>query len=387
MGALVDCLIEQCQWPSVLEWAERWIALGHVPEPAYRALMLANAERGDRARIANVYQRCRELLFEELGAQPSEQTRQLFERLSRGERVLPRHGVEAQQSATGSATVEDQRPAPGVPPFQGLQRFDEADAERFFGREVITARVLERLRVEPFLAVIGASGSGKSSIVRAGVVATLRHQVDADCAWVIRVLTPTMHPLEALAGALARDARSTTVTANLLSDLAADPRSLNLFLQDNPLAGQRALLVVDQFEELFTLCHDPYEREAFVDNLLGACDVGASTTVLIALRADFYAHCADYPDLRQALADHQEYVGPMDPDDMRRAIELPAARGDWSLQPGLVDLLLRDAGEEPCALPLLSHPPLETWQRRRARSLLLHGYHAHRDAPSANAAR
>ena len=76
------------RWPEVLEWAERWIAVGHVPEPAYRALMLAHSERGDRARIATVYRRCRELLFEEFGAQPSEQTRELFERLSRGERGL-----------------------------------------------------------------------------------------------------------------------------------------------------------------------------------------------------------------------------------------------------------------------------------------------------------
>src|ERR671938_1213994 len=98
IGRLLECLIAMRRWPEVLEWAERWIAVGDVPEPAYRALMLAHSERGDRARIATVYQRCRELLFEELGAQPSQQTRELFERLSRGEAglasiALDQHGA------------------------------------------------------------------------------------------------------------------------------------------------------------------------------------------------------------------------------------------------------------------------------------------------------
>jgi hypothetical protein len=152
--------------------------------------------------------------------------------------------------------------------------------------------------------------------------------------------------------------------AHLLHELGRDPYGLQRFLGQARSAGRRALLVVDQFEEVFTVCRDEFEREAFVENVLAAAQLGAAS-VVIALHADFYPHCARYASLRQAIAQHQEYVGPMSPAELRRAIEMPAARGGWSFEPGLVDLLLRDVGEEPGALPLLSHALLETWHRRR----------------------
>src|SRR5438132_590971 len=192
--------------------------------------------------------------------------------------------------------------------------------------------------------------------------------------WVVRVLTPGIHTLDALAFALSRDGHSTGAIRLVLDQLTADPRGLRFWFDHNLAADRHALLVVDQFEELFTLCRDPFEREAFVDNLLEASQAGRMATVLIALRADFYPHCAQYADLRHALAEHQEYVGPMSAEELRRAIELPAHRGDWKLEPGLVDLFLRDVGEEPGALPLLSHALLETWRRRRGRTLTLQAY-------------
>jgi len=152
------------------------------------------------------------------------------------------------------------------------------------------------------------------------------------------------------------------------------------------------LLAIDQFEELFTLCQDEAERKAFIDNLLYAAGAGRTESeqagggddglviVVIALRADFYAHCAPYPDLRQALSQRQEYIGPMNAAELHQAIEKPAQRGGWSLEPGLVDLLLHDIGAEegkqpePGALPLLSHALLETWERRRGRTLTISGY-------------
>jgi hypothetical protein len=165
------------------------------------------------------------------------------------------------------------------------------------------------------------------------------------------------------------------IRATLLEALARDPRALRCQLQQIAGVGQRSLVVVDQFEELFTLCHDAFEREAFVDNLLGLIEAGGRPVgIVIALRADFYAHCAQYPDLRRALAEHQEYLGPMGPEELRWAIEGPAKRAGWDLEPGLVDLLLRDVGEEPGALPLLSHALLETWHNRRGRRLTVRGY-------------
>ena len=154
---------------------------------------------------------------------------------------------------------------------------------------------------------------------------------------------------------------------------------MNLFIKrlNQPRNGLRGLLVVDQFEEVFTLCRSEERRTSFIDNLLTASlEVDGPTVIVIALRADFYGHCAGHLRLREALAQQQEYIGVMSDEELRCAIEEPARRGQWELEPGLVDLLLHDVGHEPGALPLLSHALLETWQRRRGRTMTLSGYAA-----------
>jgi len=287
----------------------------------------------------------------------------------------------------------EEPPAPGEPPYKGLQFFGEADAGWFFGRDETTARLAEDVREQRVLAVVGASGSGKSSIIRAGLLPALRRATDAR--WEIAVITPTVHPLEALAVGLTRGSESVTAAATLTDDLSRDSRSLHLYIRrfllpsPAPLSGRgvggevevRFLLVVDQFEELFTLCRHEAERRAFVDNLLYAVEAeGGATTVVIALRADFYDHLAPYVALREAVAKHQEYIGPMSADELRLAIEEPARRGGWEFVPGLVDLMLHDVGAgagqqpEPGALPLLSHALLETWKRRRGNTMTMRGY-------------
>lgn len=276
-------------------------------------------------------------------------------------------------------------PSLGLCPYKGLNYFDEADADLFAGREALTSRLVERLLSLAsgasqgevcLLAVVGASGSGKSSLVRAGLVPALRWN-KASVDWNILVLTPTAHPLESLAVQLSEEDGPVAATARLIDDLAEDARSLHLAIrrQMASLNGSRFLLVVDQFEELFALCHAEDERIAFINNLLAAAsDPDGSAIVVITLRADFYAQCAEYPNLREALARHQVYIGAMSDDELQRAIEEPARRGRWELEPGLVELLLHDAGHEPGALPLLSHALMETWQRRRGRNLTLSGY-------------
>ena len=372
MDLLIDRLIEERRWPLVLEWGERWVALGNAPEAAFRGLMLAHSELGDRTRVAAVYRRCREAVFEEVGGQPSQQTRELFERLSRGERAVLAV-ADGRASAELNALESEEPPAPGKPPFQGLQYFEEADADRFFGREHVVERLVDRLQAERFLILVGASGSGKSSVVRAGLVPTLRRRIGfVD---VVHVLTPTARPLEMLAARLAGSTSSPVTSFTLLEALAHDPRSMRLHLRRTVPPGGRALLVVDQFEELFTLCRDPFDREAFTDNLLAASnDLDAPCAVVLTLRADFYAHCAQHAELAEAVAHHQEYLGPMTAEELRRTIEGPAERGGWSFEAGLVDLLLREVGEEPGALPLLSHALLETWRRRRGVHLTFRGY-------------
>ncbi len=326
-------------------------------------------------------------------------------------------GLAAEYPPLQPADAVEEPPAPGAAPFKGLHYFDEADAGLFFGRELLVARIVGRLREAlasspssgvgrgggRFLAlIVGASGSGKSSLVRAGVIPALkRGEALADgtlppegCErWRVHLFTPGPHPLESLALSLTREAESVTAAATLADDLTRDERALHLYvrrLMSPEEAGNRLLLVVDQFEELFTLARDEAEQRAFVDNLLyaagsptperparsgeGAGGGGGPTVVIITLRADFYAHCARFPNLREALSRHQEYIGAMTQEELRRAIEEPAREGEWSFEPGLVDLLLQDVGDEPGALPLLSHALLETWKRRRGRMLTFTGY-------------
>lgn len=276
---------------------------------------------------------------------------------------------------------EEEPPAPGEPPYKGLQYFDISDAEWFFGREKITTRLVEMVQTQRFLAVVGASGSGKSSVVRAGLVPRLKRI--APDVWQIHVITPSTHPLESLAVSLTHSSESVTATATLMDDLRKEPRSLHLYVQ-KALAGkkgQRLLLIVDQFEELYTLSRDEAERKVFVDNLLYAAGIaGGATTVVIALRADFYDHLAKKAELREAVANHQIYIGAMNAEELRQAIEEPAQRGGWEYSPGLVDLMLHDVGAregqlpEPGALPLLSHALLETWKRRRGNLMNLRAY-------------
>src|SRR5215510_14247941 len=306
-------------------------------------------------------------------------------------RFVPALGLEEEPKAVArlldlAANIRrEDAPALGLCPYKGLNYFDEADADLFVGRETLTNKLVERIlsltssssaNKTRFLAVVGASGSGKSSLVRAGLVSALRwNKKSAD--WHIHILTPTAHPLESLAESLTSENASVSATAALMDDLARDERSLQIFARRklSSVKNARLLLVIDQFEELFTLCRSEEEREASIRSLLTASsDTDGVVAVVITLRADFYAHCANYIQLREALAQNQEYIGAMDIKELRQAIEVPAQRGRWEFEPGLVDLLLHEVGHEPGALPLLSHALLETWQRRRGRMMTLSGY-------------
>src|SRR6266498_2004427 len=262
-----------------------------------------------------------------------------------------------------SARQED-APAPGFAPYKGLLFFDEADADLFFGREVLITHLSDRVAdlasdaSTRLLAVVGASGSGKSSLMRAGLAVTLKR-----AGWDVHIFTPTANPQRVL--------------GSTLEDISKKD-------------SQPTLILVDQFEETFTLCRDESERITFIEKLLalatplpmGEGRRGDGITVVLALRADFYSHCAQYPYLRQAVAAEQEYIGQMTTEELRRAIQEPAHRGGWDFESGLVDLLLQDigaqgAGEpEPGALPLLSHALLATWERRRGKTFTIEGYRA-----------
>jgi formylglycine-generating enzyme required for sulfatase activity len=282
-------------------------------------------------------------------------------------------GIERRMAGTSGLL----KPETGESPYMGLRYFDISDSDLFYGREILTRELAERVSKESFLAIVGASGSGKSSVARAGLIPAWEKENERGT---VHVITPTARPLESLAASLTRESESVTATSTFMDDLQKEARSLRLYVRKmlSSSGDTNLLLVVDQFEETFTLCKDPDERKAFIENLLSLADEDAernAARVVLTLRADFYHHCAEYEGLRLALEKHQAYIGAMTPDELREAITAPAEKNGWDFQPGLVDLILQDVGTEPGALPLLSHALLETWKRRQGRTLTLQGYH------------
>ncbi|RKT09228.1 WD-40 repeat-containing protein [Streptomyces sp. 1114.5] len=278
-------------------------------------------------------------------------------------------------------------------PYRGLAPFGPEDARFFFGRERLTAelvaRVSAKLSLDGPIVLVGPSGAGKSSLLRAGLLPTLdRGLPGAEDAWrwPRAVITPGEHPLSRLAAVLADllPGAPGTHREALLDALTVHPESI----ADPPADGSRLLLVVDQFEELFTACKDEQEREAFIRALSALCSRTERgrpprAVVLLGLRADFYGHCAAYPALHAALKASQVLVGPMLPEELRDAVEKPARLAGLRVEQGLVALLLQDLRtrnderrDTVTALPLLSHALLATWQKRTGRVLTLAGYQA-----------
>jgi len=255
-------------------------------------------------------------------------------------------------------------------PFKGLATFDPSDADYFFGRERLVAEMVARLVGASFLGVVGPSGSGKSSAVRAGLMPGLAAGVlPGSDRWARAVMRPGEHPIPELEQAL----RSVT-TGRRRSRRVADGDAIHRALQ--ALGDDRRLvLLVDQFEEVFTSCRNEDERTAFVSALVRlARDRESRAVVVLAIRADFYGRCAEYPELAELLASNHVLVGPMAEEELKRAIILPARRVGLRVEPELVDALVREVLNEPGGLPLLSTTLLELWQRRSDRTLTAASY-------------
>jgi WD40 repeat protein/DNA-binding SARP family transcriptional activator len=247
-------------------------------------------------------------------------------------------------------------------PFRGLAPFDAAHAEYFFGRERLTAELVARLVGSTLLAVIGPSGSGKSSAVRAGLLPALADGVvPGSERWLQAVMRPGEHPLAELSRTLGR----------AVPEMGAeDPAPWIADALEHLPVGERLVLAVDQFEEAFVACRDEAERVAFLDALVeGAADPDERLVIVLAIRADFYGRCAEHAELSTIVSANQVLVGPMRRDELRRAIELPARRAGLRVEPRLVAALVGDVAGEPGGLPLLSAALLELWQRREGRTL------------------
>ncbi|MFI5898338.1 caspase family protein [Actinoplanes sp. NPDC051513] len=242
------------------------------------------------------------------------------------------------------ATTEPEPPAEGICPYLGLTSFGPQDAQVYFGRSDLTERLLtqagEAAAAGRPLLVVGASGSGKSSLVQAGLVASLAGGgLPGSARWPVVAMTPGDQP--------------------------------NARLRKAGASDRRTVVVVDQLEQLFTLCPSAAERTEFLTALTG---LAANHLVVLALRADFYAQAAEHPELRAAL-EHQFLVTAMTPDELRAAIEGPAQVGGLRLEGGLADVILLELGAGD-RLPLLSHTLWATWRNREGNRLTVGGYRA-----------
>jgi hypothetical protein len=265
-------------------------------------------------------------------------------------------------------------------PYLGLKTFGEDYAEFFFGRGADIQRLIEKLKASRFLAVLGASGSGKSSLVRAGLIPALKHgALPESDTWNICILKPGSRPITALAAQLLNLCPTQQAMQKTLDQMAEDQRTLHLAVALSLVnkKAERIVWVIDQFEEVFTLCGDEKERAQFLANLLYASSIpDGQCTVVLTMRADFLPKCAAFPDLAARIAAQQFLVSPMDAGMLRQAIEEPARRVGLSFESGLVDIILSDIASAPGALPLLEHALFELWKRRQDRRLTLVGYRA-----------
>jgi len=262
-------------------------------------------------------------------------------------------------------------------PYRGLAAYQPEDSDYFFGREGLVAELIARLAGSQFLGIVGPSGSGKSSVVRAGLIPAIwKNEIRGSENWKTIIFTPGQHPLEELA---VRISLIQGVSPGaLLQDLKNDTANLNLAVKqaflDQP-DDARLGLFVDQCEELFTLCHDEQERADFINTFVNiAKSPNNQITGIISLRADYYGHCSSYPEFSSLLSDNQMLVGAMGQEDLRRAITSPANEAGLQIEPGLVEMILREIAEEPGALPMLSHALMETWKRRSGNKMTVQGY-------------
>jgi len=311
-------------------------------------LMIALYRAGRQVDALEVYRQASERLRDELGLEPTRALRELERSILEQDPSLDRA---ARQAAITNGTV-----ASVVCPFKGLGFFDRSDAEYFFGRERLIADVVGRLAESPLVGILGPSGIGKSSLLRAGVLPALSGgALPGSTGWRQVLLRPGEHPCASLGSALDGDGLD-----RVLARLAS---------------GQRIVVAVDQLEELFTVCDSEQERAAFLAQLVAAARADERRAlVVVSLRADFYGQVGSYPRFAELLSRSHGLVGPMERDELVRAIEQPAARAELDVERALVDALVSDVIGEPGGLPLLSTALLELWRGRDGRALRYPSY-------------
>lgn len=280
---------------------------------------------------------------------------------------------------TSDATViiTDTPPKPSNP-YRGLLAFQEHDAHLFFGREASVERLLIGLSESQtdgrFLAVVGPSGSGKSSLVKAGLLPALRQgALSRSDEWFVVEMTPGNEPLAELGATLLRIA--VQPMDNLAEKLWRKNGLTSVLDQILPNTHDEVLIFVDQFEEVFTMVEDEKIRRQFLNNLFQAVNTSNSRIhIVITLRADFYDRPLQYRDFGKLLQEHTATILPLSADELHTAIEKPALYAGVELQTGLTQILINAVEEQPSPLPLLQYTLTELFEERSGRYLTLEAY-------------
>ncbi|WP_223270023.1 nSTAND1 domain-containing NTPase [Nostoc sp. 'Peltigera membranacea cyanobiont' 213] len=267
-------------------------------------------------------------------------------------------------------------------PYKGLAYFDctDEDAKYLYGRTALTDELLEKLRKGNFLAVLGASGSGKSSVVRAGLLYELKlgRRLSGSDSWQIKIFRPGQNPLQNLALTFVDEGLSNIERASQLDraeKLLEGADGLRKLI--DIAKTQRVVLVADQFEEAFTLCQDIKTRKKFFECLLGALQRNDNKFCLVlTMRADFFGKCVEqeYSGLAQHIQDNLVTVKPMSEPELRDVIIKPAKLVDLEVEPELVEQILKDVNNAPGYLPLLQYTLTQLWEQRSDNCLRVNTY-------------
>ncbi|GMQ86651.1 MAG: hypothetical protein BMS9Abin07_2238 [Acidimicrobiia bacterium] len=331
-------------------------------------LMLALYRAGRSADALRAFERFRRTIGEQLGIDPSPELRRLEEQIllhdSRLQLRTPK--------ATRTGVVGD-----AVNPFKGLRPFQEDDAADFFGRDRLTAEVLRRLSEdERLLVLVGPSGSGKSSAVRAGLIPALRKGVvEGSDQWRVAHMLPGSDPFIELEAALLRATMDGPESLAETLQGEGDSGLLRAALRILPDDTSRLILAIDQFEELFTLVADEAIRERFVNQLVAALDDPyGRVVVLLTLRSDFYSQPFDYPEFADRMASGVINVVPLTSDELEAAALGPTQGTGVAVEPALLVELLTDVIGQPGGLPLFQYTLTELFDRRVGNVLTVDTY-------------
>lgn len=280
-------------------------------------------------------------------------------------------------------TAKEDRVDSGLCPYKGLEYFDcnGEDPKYFFGRERLIGQLLDQVRTTNFMALVGASGNGKSSVLRAGLIHQLQlgRRIAGSDQWQVLITRPDADPMKNLAAVFVPEGgtqldRAETLgrAAGLLQEGAAGLQRLVQAAE-----AERIILVIDQFEEVFTRCGSTEEREQFFSCLMGALDTTDNKLCLImAMRADFVGKCLeqDYGGLAQRVQQQMVSVLPLTADELKDAVCKPAEQASLTVESSLVTQILNDIQGAPGSLPLLQYTLKELWQRRQEGTLMLSAY-------------